>query len=236
MKETAINWIDENKHIYEEVATYIWEHPELSLVEYKSSAKLQKYLEDHGFAIEKGVSGMPTAFVATWGSGKPVVGFLAEYDALPNLSQKNEVTEQDPIVAGAPGHGCGHNLLGTSSCAAAIATKVSMEKHGVKGTVKLFGTPAEETLVGKIFMARDGIFDGTDIMIAWHPGYGNEVDYNSMLAMTSVKFRFTGKSAHGAAAPEAGRNALHAVELMGVGMNFMRGHVVQEARIKFGIL
>jgi len=231
MKETAIAWIDANKTIYEDIAKYLWEHPELSLVEFKSSARLVRYLEDNGFTIEKGVSGMPTAFVATWGSGKPVIGFLAEYDALPNLSQKTGIARQDPIVAGAPGHGCGHNLFGTSSCTAAIATKVAMEKHDIKGTVKIFGTPAEETLVGKIFMARDGVFDGTDIMISWHPDDYNGVDYISMLAMTSVKFQFMGKSAHAAAAPEAGRSALSAVELMGVGMNFMRGHVLQEARI-----
>ena len=231
MKETAIAWIDANKIMYEEIAKYLWRHPELSLVEFKSSAKLEKYLEDNGFRIKKGVSGMPTAFVATWGSGKPVVGFLAEYDALPNLSQKTEVIKQDPIVAGAPGHGCGHNLLGTSSCTAAIATKVAMEKHDIKGTVKVFGSPAEETLVGKVFMAREGVFDGTDIMVSWHPDDHNGADYKSMLAMTSVKFQFMGKSAHAAAAPEAGRNALSAVELMGVGMNFMKGHVVQEARI-----
>jgi aminobenzoyl-glutamate utilization protein B len=178
---------------------------------------------------------MPTAFTATWGTGKPVIGFLAEFDALPNLSQKAGVFRQDPITANAPGHGCGHNLYGTSSVTAAIATKVAMEKHKIDGTVKLFGTPAEETLVGKVYMARDGVFNGIDIMITWHPGDMNSVRYYSNLALTSVKFRFKGKSSHASASPEAGRSALDAVELMNVGMNYMREHVPQEARIMYVI-
>jgi len=158
------------KATYEEIAKCIWDNPELSLVEFKSSAKLQEYLAKNGFKIEKGVSGMPTAFVATWGSGKPVIGFPAEFDALPNLSQEAGATAPKAVVPGGQRHGCGHNIFGTSSTTAAIATKVAMEKHGIKGTIKVFGTPAEETLVGKIFMARDGVMDGTDIMISWHPG------------------------------------------------------------------
>ena len=234
-KKTATDWVDKAKATYEEIAGYIWDNPELSLVEFKSSAKLQEYLAKNGFKIEKGVAGMPTAFVATWGSGKPVIGFLAEFDALPNLSQvKGSVTKAE-IVPGGPGHGCGHNLFGTSSATAAIAAKAAMEKHGIKGTLKVFGTPAEETLVGKVFMARDGVFDGTDIMISWHPGDANGTENNSMLAMTSVKFQFKGKSAHAAAVPEMGRSALDAVELMNAGMNYMREHVVQEARIMYVI-
>ena len=235
VKKTAVAWVDGAKGDFEEIAKYIWDNPELSLVEFKSSARLEEYLAKNGFKIEKGVAGMPTAFVATWGSGKPVIGFLAEFDALPNLSQKSGELTKAEIVPGGPGQGCGHNIFGTASSAAAIATKVAMEKHGIKGTVKVFGTPAEETLVGKVFMGRDGVFDGTDIMISWHPGDTNGVDYNSMLAMTSVKFQFKGKSAHGAAAPEMGRSALDAVELMNIGMNYMREHVVQEARIMYVI-
>src|SRR5512139_1813894 len=189
-KKTAVAWVDGAKATYEEIAKYMWDNPELSLVEFKASGKLQEYLSKNGFKIEKGVAGMPTAFVATWGSGKPVVGFLAEYDALPNLSQKSGEMTKAEIVPGGPGQGCGHNLFGTASSTAAIATKVAMEKHGIKRTVKVFGTPAEETLVGKVFMARDGVFDGTDIMITWHPGEDNSVDYSSMLAMTSAKFQF----------------------------------------------
>lgn len=234
-KKTAIKWIDANKAIYEEIAGYLWENPELSLVEFKSSAKLQRYLEENGFKIERGVSGMPTAFVAAWGFGKPAVGFIAEYDALPSLSQKAGMTKQDPIVVGAPGHGCGHNLLGTSCCTAAVATKVAMEKHDVKGTVKVFGTPAEETLVGKIIMARDGVFDGTDMMICWHPEDTNRVSYKSFRAITSIKFQFAGKAVHAGSAPEVGRSALEAVELMDIGTSFMREHVIQEAQIQYVI-
>ena len=234
-KKTAIAWIDGSKATYEEVAMYIWDNPELSLVEFKSTAKLQDYLAKNGFKIEKGVAGMPTAFVATWGSGKPVIGFLAELDALPGLSQESGVATKKPIVPGAPGHGCGHNIFGAASATAAIATKVAMEKHGIKGTVKLFGSPAEETLVGKIFMARDGVFDGTDIMISWHPGDFNIAPNLSNLAMSSVKFQFKGKTAHAAVAPEAGRSALDAVELMNIAMNYMREHVIQEARIHYVI-
>lgn len=160
--KTAIGWIDENKATHDEIAKYIWENPELSLVEFKSSAKLQQYLASHGFKIEKGVAGMPTAFVATWGSCKPVIGILGEFDAVPGISQESGVAIQKPIIPGAPGHGCGHNLFGASSGTAAIAVAKAMEKHGIKGTIKFFGTPAEETLVGKVFMNRDGVFDGTE--------------------------------------------------------------------------
>ncbi len=234
-KRTALTWIHEARMTYEAIATYLWDHPELSLAEFKSSERLEKYLGENGFEIEKRVPGMPTAFMATWGAGKPVIGFLAEYDALPNLSQKSQVTEPDPVIAGAPGQGCGHNLLGTSICTAAIATKAALEKSGNQGTIRVFGTPAEETLVGKVYMARENVFAGTDMMIAWHPEDTNGVDYKSMLAMTSVKFQFMGISSHGGSAPELGRSALEAVELMDVGMNYMRGHLIQEARIHYVI-
>ncbi len=233
--KTAISWIDGNKQVYEETAKYIWENPELSLVEYKSSARLQQYLAANGFKIEKGVAGMPTAFVATWGSGKPVVGFNAEFDALPGLSQQAGSTAKKPIVPGAPGHGCGHNLLGTSSATAAIAMTKAMAKDGIKGTVKVFGTPAEETLVGKPFMNRDGVYDGTDVIIDWHPEYINGADYRSSLAQDSIKFRFYGKGSHAGFAPEAGRSALDAVELMNVAANYMREHVVPGAKISYTI-
>ena len=234
-KKTAISWVDGSKANFEEIAKYLWDNPELSLAEFKSSGKLQEYLAKNGFKIEKGVAGMQTAFVATWGSGKPVIGFLAEFDALPGLSQVAGKVAREAIIPGAPGHGCGHNLFGPTSVTAAIATKVAMEKHGIKGTIKLFGCPAEETLVGKIFMARDGVFDGTDIMISWHPWDFNGVNDASWLAMTSVKFQFKGRSAHAALAPHAGRSALDGVELMDIGMNFMREHVIQEARIHYVI-
>ena len=231
----AIAWNDKLKPMYDEIAKYIWDNPELSLVEFKSSGKLQEYLANNGFKIEKGVANMPTAFVATWGSGKPVIGILGEFDALPNLSQASAVTSEKPIISGAPGHGCGHNLYGTSSATAAITAAKAMAAHGIKGTIKFFGTPAEETLVGKIYMGRDGVFDGTDIMLAWHPGDTNGVSYGTNLAIDNIKFRFYGKSSHAGSAPEAGRSALDAVELMNIGMNFMREHLVEEARIHYVI-
>jgi len=231
----AISWIDQNKATYQETAKYIWQNPELSLVEFKSSGKLQEYLAANSFKIEKGVAGMATAFVATWGSGRPVIGILGEFDALPNLSQEAGVTTRKPIVAGASGHGCGHNLFGTSSATAAIAMAKAMEKYGIKGTIKFFGTPAEETLVGKVYMNRDGVFDGVDAMIDWHPQDLNGVGYSSLLALDNIKFRFYGKASHAGAAPEAGRSALDAVELMDAGANFMREHVPQEARIHYVI-
>jgi aminobenzoyl-glutamate utilization protein B len=233
--KNAIAWIDQNKATYEEIAKYIWQNPELSLVEFKSSARLQEYLAKNGFKIEKGVAGMATAFVAIWGSGKPVIGILGEFDALPNLSQEAGVTTRKPIVAGASGHGCGHNLFGTSSATAAIAIAKTMQKQGIKGTVKFFGTPAEETLVGKVYMNRDGVFDGVDAIIDWHPQDSNGIGYSSLLALDNIKFRFYGKSSHAGTAPEAGRSALDAVELMDTGANFMREHVVQEARIHYVI-
>ena len=230
-KEFALRWIASNSDLYKEISDDIWRHPELSLAEFRAADRLTALLENNGFTIQKGISQMPTAFAATWGEGDPVIGFLAEYDALPNLSQRAEGTEHSPIIAGTPGHGCGHNLLGTSSCFAGIATRVAMEKYGIKGTVKIFGTPAEETLVGKVFMARDGVFDRTDMMITWHPEEKNGADYKSFLALSSIKFRFLGRSSHGGSAPEAGRSALDAVELMSTGANYMRGHIIQDARV-----
>ena len=229
--KTGLNWIDGAKAAYDEIAKYLWKNPELSLVEFKAAAKLTEYLGKNRFKSDRGISGMPTAFVPTWGSGRPVIGFLAEYDALPNLSQESEATAPRPVIAGAPGQGCGHNLMGTSSATAAIAAIKAMERYGMKGTVKVFGTPAEETLVGKLFMNRDVVFDGTDIMLSWHPRDINSADYNTYLAMKSVKFQFFGKSAHGGTDPEHGRNALSAAELMNAGVSFMREHLIQEARV-----
>ncbi|MBN1984270.1 MAG: amidohydrolase [Chitinivibrionales bacterium] len=234
-KKTAVAWIDKSKPTYEAVARYLWDNPELSLVEFKSAAKLQDYLEKNGFKIEKGVAGMPTAFVASWGTGKPVIGILDEFDALPALSQTAGKAVKEVPLQGAPGHGCGHNLYGPTGVTAAIAAKIAMEKHQIKGTVKLFGCPAEETCVGKVFMARDGVFDHTDVMISYHPWDYNGVESSSWLAATSVKFQFKGRSAHAALAPFAGRSALDATELFNIGMNYMREHVIQEARIHYVI-
>jgi aminobenzoyl-glutamate utilization protein B len=228
---TALQLIDALKKSYSEVGQYLWDNPELSLDEYKASAKLINYLERYGFKVEKGVGGIETAFVATWGSGRPVIGFLAEYDALPSLSQEAGKVQQQAIMEGAPGHGCGHHLFGATSCTAAIATAEAMKKHGIRGTVKLYGTPAEETLMGKVFMATAGVFDGADAFITWHPGDINTVDHRSCLSLNSAKFQFRGRAAHAGTAPEHGRSALDAVELMSIGINYMREHVIEQARI-----
>lgn len=228
---TAVQWIDGAKKTYSEIAQYLWDNPELSLDEFKASAKLIAYLEKNGFKVEKGVGGLETAFVATWGSGKPVIGFLAEYDALPNLSQAAGKVQKQALVEGGPGQGCGHQLYGTSSCTAAIATAEAMKKHGIQGTVKLYGTPAEETLMGKVFMASAGVFDGADAFISWHPADINSIDNRTCLALNSAKFQFRGRASHAGTAPEHGRSALDAVELMSVGINFMREHVIEQARI-----
>ncbi|MCS7386855.1 MAG: M20 family metallopeptidase [archaeon GB-1867-005] len=234
VKETAFEWIEKNEGRIIEISDKIWEFAELGLKEFKSSALLASELERHGFKVERGVAGMPTAFVATWGEGKPVIGIMGEYDALPGLSQK-PIPRKEPLVEGAPGHGCGHNIHGASGMAAAIAVKIAMEKHGLKGTIKFFGCPAEENFSGKVFMVRDGVFDGVDAVISHHPGTMNAATLKSSLANYSVKFHFYGVSSHAAGAPEAGRSALDAVELMNIGVNYLREHVIQEARIHYVI-
>ncbi len=234
-KETALHWIDENKLTYDEVALYIWEHPELGFAEFKSAAKLQKYMENNGFSVEKGYSGIETAFVATWGSGGPVIGFLGEFDALPNLSQEKGAAEETPIVEGAPGHGCGHNLYGASGATAAIATAKAMEKHNIKGTIKFYGTPGEEAGDAKVFMVRDGVWDDCDIAISWHPGDKNSSNYGTNLAIRTFKVAFHGRSAHAGASPQMGRSALDGVELFNIGMNYMREHTLDQTRIHYVI-
>jgi len=231
-KEIALGWIDENeKHIIK-ISDKAWKYAELGLLEYKTSELLSKEIETHGFQLERGVAGMPTAFVASWGSGKPVIGVMGELDALAGVSQK-AVPYKDPVVEGAPGHGCGHNIHGTSGMAGAIAIKTAMEEKRLPGTVKFYGCPAEETLVGKVFMVRDGLFDGVDACLSHHPSSANTAGTGSSNAMNSVKFHFYGKTAHAAGDPENGISALDAVELMSNGVNFMREHIIEKARVHY---
>lgn len=234
-KEAAIEWLDTHSVVGTEVAKYIWNNPELGLGEHKSSAVLQEMLKAAGFNVQTGVAGMETAFVASWGKEKPVIGIHAEFDALPGLSQAAGVAEQTTLVEGCPGHGCGHNLFGAYSSMAAIAIKKTMEANRIKGTIKLYGTPSEETLVGKAFFVKEGIYDDADAVLSWHPGTSNAVSYKSSLAMDNFKVRFYGKASHAASAPWAGRSALDAVELMNVGMNYMREHIRPESRIMYSI-
>ena len=233
-KEYALEWIEKNRNRIVEISDKIWEFAELGLIEFKSSTLLADELEKHGFRVERGIAGMPTAFVATWGEGRPVIGIMGEYDALPGLSQK-KVPEKAPLKPGAPGHGCGHNIHGTSGMAAAIAVKKAMEKHKIKGTVKFFGCPAEENFSGKVFMVRDGYFSDVNAVISHHPGSMNAATLKSSLAVNSIKFHFYGKASHAGASPEHGRSALDAVELMNTGVNYLREHVIQDARIHYVI-
>jgi aminobenzoyl-glutamate utilization protein B len=219
---------------YAEVARRIWQFAEVGYQEVKSSALLQSELAAAGFAVQRGVAGEPTAFVAEFGSGTPVIALLGEFDALPGLSQ-DSVPVRRPLRAGGAGHGCGHHLLGTASVASAIALKQWMQANGVKGTLRMIGTPAEEGGSGKVFMVRDGVFDDVDAVIAWHPASGNLVETTTSLANISGKFRFRGQSAHAAGSPERGRSALDAVEIMNVMTNFLREHVPAETRIHYVI-
>jgi aminobenzoyl-glutamate utilization protein B len=231
-KKYAFDWIENNKKLLIEISDKVWEFAELGLIEFKSSALLADELEKHGFRVERGIAGMPTAFVATWGEGKPVIGIMGEYDALPGLSQK-KVPWKEPLEPGKPGHGCGHNIHGASGMATAIAVKKAMEKHKIEGTIKFFGCPAEENFSGKVFMVRDGCFGDVDAVISHHPNTMNCVTLESCLAVNSVKFHFYGKASHAGDSPEHGRSALDAVELMNTGVNYLREHVIQDARIHY---
>ena len=211
----------------------IWEMPELGLKEYRSSELLIEALEKEGFEIERNVDGIETAFIGSYGHGKPIVGLLAEYDALPGLSQKASCSEHKPLIEGGPGHGCGHNALGAGVIAAAIAVKDYLEEHPQSGTIKVFGCPGEEAGWAKMFLARDGIFDDVDACFSWYPGHGNFVQGFSFTANICVYFTFIGKAAHAAAAPQLGRSAVDACELMNVGVNYLREHVPGDVRMHY---
>jgi aminobenzoyl-glutamate utilization protein B len=230
--QTALNWIEKNESLIVEVADRIWEFAELGLEEFKSSKLIADTLREAEFNVEAGVGDMPTAFVAAYGSGKPRIGVLGEYDALPGLSQKAQPTKE-PARQGGTGHGCGHNIFGAASMGAAIAIKETIKKENLRGTVKFFGCPGEENVLGKVFMARDDLFNGLDAALCWHPSMTNTVWMGSSLAENSVKFNFHGVSAHAAASPEQGRSALDAAELMNVGVNYLREHVTEKTRIHY---
>ena len=234
-KDKVIQSIDDKSEKYGEIAQQIWEYAEVGYQEENSSALLQSELKKAGFKVESGVAGMPTAFVATYGSGKPVIGILGEYDALPGMSQKAGVPTPDPKVEGEAGHGCGHNLFGTASMASAIAVKEWLISSKSSGTIKFYGTPAEEGGSGKVYMVREGLFDGVDAVINWHPGNQNSANPGRSLANKTGKFRFYGVSAHAAGAPERGRSALDGVEAMTHMVNMMREHTTEKTRIHYVI-
>jgi len=232
---SVLDFVTEQAPLFGDLADRIWETPELGLHETQSSATLAHALEAAGFAVERGVAGMPTAFIATYGEGKPVIALLGEFDALPGLSQQRGATEHRPIVPNGPGHGCGHNLLGTAAAAGAMAVRHAIRRGEITGTVRFYGCPAEETLVGKVFMVKEGRFADVDCALTWHPGRENQVMNELHTAMNSVRFTFHGVSSHAEGMPEAGRSALDAVELMNVGANFLREHVHSSTRIHYVI-
>ena len=223
LKKTALDWINLNKDDFYQAADNLWKSPELGMEEHKSSAVLIELLEKNGFSVEKNVAQMPTAFIATFGSGKPVIGLSAEYDCLPGLSQE-VCAEKKPIKEGAPGHGCGHNLLGVAAIRAGIALKTLLESRHLSATLKVFGTPAEELCIGKPFMARAGLFRGLDAFLDWHPWTYNRADYDTCNAYFNIKYHFTGKTAHGNS-PWHGRSTLDAAMLQAHAVEMLREHI-----------
>lgn len=231
-QQTAVAEVERRATEIIELNRKVWEYAEVGLQEHRSADALIQKLKENGFAVESGVSSMPTAFVATYGEGKPIIGILAEYDALPGLSQKAS-PEREPVKEGAAGHACGHSGLGAGAVGAALAVKQAMQEHGLSGTIRLYGTPAEETMIGKVYMLLDGQFDDLDACLHWHPSGRNQVWSGSSKACLSVKFTFRGLASHASVSPHEGHSALDAVELMNIGVNFMREHVQEDCRLHY---
>ena len=233
--EELDSFLEEHKKEYEEISDQIWEFAEPRFQEYQSSALQQEYLKKQGFVIKADLAGEKTAFIAEYGSGKPVIAFLGEFDALSGLSQKADTTEREPIAEKGEGHGCGHNLLGTASLAAVSAVKDRMERQKMEGTIRYYGCPAEESASGKAYLVRDGYFNDCDLALTWHPASYTKATNRGSLANMKAFFNFHGKPSHASSSPERGRSALDAVELMNVGANFLREHVIPEAKIHYAI-
>ncbi len=230
-KQLALQYLDGARTLMNDCALDIWNRPEIALTETFASQRVGEILEEAGFDLKWNIGGMPTAFVASWGTGGPKIGILGEYDALPGLSQ-HKSSERSPVVQDGAGHGCGHNLFGTASMGAAIAVKTALELSKTPGTIKFYGCPAEETLVGKTYMARDKAFDELDAVLAWHPSNLNTASIaGSLLALNSFRVNFYGVAAHAGAVPHLGRSALDGCMLMDVGVNYLREHIIPEARI-----
>jgi aminobenzoyl-glutamate utilization protein B len=234
MHQQVIQLVDGHAEHFAGISKTIWEYAEVGYQETKSSALLRRELESAGFRVQSGVAGEPTAFVATYGQGSPVIGILGEFDALPGLSQ-TAAPDRSPVTAGAPGHGCGHNLLGSGAALAAVVLKEYMERNHVAGTLRYYGTPAEEGGDGKVYMIRAGLFKDVDVVLHWHPAAENAVTNGGMLAINSARFLFHGVAAHAALAPDRGRSALDAVMLMGSGIEFLREHIPSNSRIHYVI-
>jgi aminobenzoyl-glutamate utilization protein B len=233
-KKKIWDWIDEHRDEFIEVSDEIWEYAEYGLCEDKSSKLVAEKLREHGFRVEHGVAGMPTAIYAEWGEGRPVIAAQGEYDALPGISNK-AVPWKEPLVVDGMGHGCGHNIHGASALAAAVAVRYALEEEGLAGTIRFYGTPAEENFGGKVYMAMEGLYDDVDACISHHPSSMNVADLSSSNATNSARFHYYGKTAHAAGNPEMGRSSLDAVELMNIGVNFLREHMIEKARVHYVI-
>ena len=234
-KQAALAAIEEKKQLVANVADQIWEYAELSLQEVQSAALYVRVLRQEGFAVEKGICGIPTAFSATYGTGRPVIGILAEYDALSGLSQQGGCPVRRELTPGGTGHGCGHHLLGAGALAAALGVKHYLQQTGRPGTVVLYGCPGEEGGAAKAFMAREKLWYGLDAALTWHPDDCNEVATGSSNACIQVQYTFHGVAAHAAGDPEKGRSALDAVSLMNLGVQFLREHMEPQARIHYAV-
>ena len=226
-------YIEQKREKLVSLSEEIWRYAEVGFQEFQSAEALARCLEEEGFSVERQIAGIPTAFVASFGSGEPKIGFLGEYDALFDLSQEAGNTQRVLYQNGQAGHGCGHNALGVGSLGAALAVKAYMQEHSLPGTVLYYGCPAEEDGSGKMFMAKAGLFDQLDGAFTWHPSSKNAVDGCSSLACIGVLYRFHGRATHAAGQPHLGRSALDACELMNVGVNYLREHMIQEARIHY---
>ena len=231
-KQTVLNSIAQQEKDLIGISDKVWAAAEIAMKEYQSAKVLSDYAEQKGFKVTRNVAEIPTAFIAEYGSGKPIIGILGEFDALPGLSQK-AIPYKEALKAEAAGHGCGHNMFGTASLGAAVAIKDLIAAGKLKGTVRFYGTPAEEDLAGKVYMARAGVFNDLDVCLDWHPDYENKANMQSSQAIVSYTVLFKGKSAHAAADPWNGKSALDAAELLNIGMNFMREHVKPSVRIHY---
>ncbi len=234
LETVAIKAVEQNEKVLVDLAKKIWEHPETAYNEVKACEWTAEVLRNAGFEVEVGYADLPTAIKATWGKGHPIIGFLGEYDALPGMSQK-VCTVKDPVEAGAPGQGCGHNLLGVACLGGALGMKAELEATGKEGTVVYYGCPAEEALTGKTFMARNGAFVDLDLALSWHGGSVTGMNNGSSNGLNSAIFHFHGVTAHAGGDPHNGRSALDAVELMDVGANYLREHVTSDVRIHYVI-
>lgn len=235
-KKLIYDYIEERAAAFTDISDRIWEFAELSMEEIRSAAEYVDFLQREGFEVAEQVVGIPTAFTASYGTGKPMIGILAEYDALSSLSQKAGLAEKEAYEPGGNGHGCGHNLLGAGALAAAVAIKHMIEQGKLKGTVVLYGCPGEEGCAGKAFMARDGLFRDLDAALTWHPSDVNEVTTGSNAACLQIEYSFSGIAAHAAGCPDMGRSALDAAELMNVGVQFLREHIKRTDSIHYSFL